>query len=406
MRNLGPLLLVLLLLAGGILLVYGPESTRVQLGASDSGSPDATPGRPPDESTGDSPFSTDERVLGFPAAARRTDEGWRVRLHGWVFEPEKDSVRRRLLLEALGEGMDLDEDEDDEDAEEEDDDAKTPEGGEHEDGGATRDGLFERRAQWFLADNESGKPIHATLGGKTFPLGQTADDGHFIAPVTLSDARARKHDEEGWLHFAVAGRPGVRLSAHLVPPEGISVISDIDDTVKITEVTDREQLLRNTFLRPFRAVEGMAKLYRRWFERGASFHYVSASPWQLYKPLSEFFAEQGFPHGTFHLRRVHFAIPEVVELLERSGEAKAAKLESFLEAYPDRRFVLVGDSGEADPELYGELARNHPKQIRRIYIRNVTGTPASASRYQTAFAGVPRARWRVFDDPGALNLPR
>ena len=84
----------------------------------------------------------------------------------------------------------------------------------------------------------------------------------------------------------------------LVEPQGRSVISDIDDTIKITGVGDPQAMLANTFLRPLRPVPGMATLYRQWADRGAVFHYVSASPWQLYAPLADFLAAEQFPAGT------------------------------------------------------------------------------------------------------------
>jgi phosphatidate phosphatase APP1 len=81
---------------------------------------------------------------------------------------------------------------------------------------------------------------------------------------------------------------------------GIIVISDIDDTIKITQVHDRKATLRNTFLEPFRPVPGMADLYNSWAQKtGAQFCYVSASPWQLYSPLADFIRSNGFPAGVF-----------------------------------------------------------------------------------------------------------
>jgi phosphatidate phosphatase APP1 len=83
----------------------------------------------------------------------------------------------------------------------------------------------------------------------------------------------------------------------------------------------------------------------------------------------------------------------------------ASKLEAIgaiLSDYPQRRFVLVGDSGERDPEVYGEVARQRPDQVSRIYIRDVTGELPNASRYQRAFKDVPADKWRVFQEPETL----
>lgn len=83
-------------------------------------------------------------------------------------------------------------------------------------------------------------------------------------------------------------------SVQLVSPTGISVVSDIDDTIKETHVLNRHELAANTFLREFRGVPGMADLFRRWAAGDhIVFHYVSGSPWQLYPALSDFLRRDG-----------------------------------------------------------------------------------------------------------------
>jgi phosphatidate phosphatase APP1 len=61
---------------------------------------------------------------------------------------------------------------------------------------------------------------------------------------------------------------------HLVGPEGWSVVSDIDDTIKASNVLNKSELLKNTLLREFQAVPGMAKAYQVWEREGAAFHYL------------------------------------------------------------------------------------------------------------------------------------
>ncbi|MBI3191475.1 MAG: DUF2183 domain-containing protein, partial [Pedosphaera parvula] len=66
--------------------------------------------------------------------------------------------------------------------------------------------------------------------------------------------------------------------------------------------------------------------------------------------------------------------------------------------------VLVGDAGERDPEIYGQLARNHPDQIVRIFIREAGESGLNAARYRAAFEGLPADRWKVFRAPAELRL--
>ena len=104
-------------------------------------------------------------------------------------------------------------------------------------------------------------------------------------------------------------------------------------------------------------------MYRDWADRGAMFHYVSASPWQLYHCLSELVHESGFPPGTFHLRAVRLRDPSILRLFLARRRAKRKVIRSILRMFPDRRFVLVGDSGEKDPEkLERDLMGQIPKK--------------------------------------------
>jgi hypothetical protein len=71
-------------------------------------------------------------------------------------------------------------------------------------------------------------------------------------------------------------------TVYVLARHGISVISDIDDTIKISNVLSKRLLLKHTFYTYFKPVEGMSDLYQKWNEQKCQFHYVSASPWQLY----------------------------------------------------------------------------------------------------------------------------
>ena len=206
--------------------------------------------------------------------------------------------------------------------------------------------------------------------------------------------------------FAVTSKRETRIfegSVRLFPGSGVSVISDIDDTVKITNVTDRRQLLENTFFKPFEAVPGMAALYRDLEAQGASLHFVSSSPWQLYEPLTEFLDAAGFPDATLNLKSVRLRDETLFDLFKKGTETKPLQIEPILERYPGRKFILVGDSGEQDPEVYGDIARRYPGSIRRILIRNLDGGKPGDERYREAFRDLPAASWQLFDDARELS---
>ncbi|KAG0172567.1 hypothetical protein DFQ28_010319 [Apophysomyces sp. BC1034] len=159
----------------------------------------------------------------------------------------------------------------------------------------------------------------------------------------------------------------------LIEPTGISVISDIDDTIKITDVPDgSDAILRNTFFRQAREVPGMSDVYRNWAEQGASVHYVSNGPWQVFPALQEFFKDTKFPKGSMHLR----VITTQDLLLGKPKQHKLEVIPKIFQDFPNRKFILVGDSGEYDPEIYQEIYARFPSQVAKIFIHDVTSERA------------------------------
>ncbi|MFH1921907.1 MAG: App1 family protein, partial [Planctomycetota bacterium] len=91
------------------------------------------------------------------------------------------------------------------------------------------------------------------------------------------------------------------------------------------------------------------------------------------------------------------------DLLGSQEGYKSGAIERILADFPERRFILVGDSGEQDPEIYAAIARTHPEQVIRIFIRNVDRPEEEPDRFNTAFQGIPEDRWQVFREPGELD---
>jgi phosphatidate phosphatase APP1 len=327
----------------------------------------------------------DEQVVFYPSYSWQSKDGkwWEVEIHGCVFEPES----RGLALALLRKGLAL---------------------GDVEMTGAQR-AIFAERARLFMVDNERGKRIAIALGNQTHVLDPSGPNGHFTTTLRLSidEANKLRGDAGEATQFQAILAPGdarkFRGVVRFFRPEGWFVISDIDDTIKVTEVTDSSATLRNTFLEPFHAVPGMAGLYREWEKAEAGCFYVSASPWQLYVPLAEFVHSNGFPQGIFQMKAFRLKDSSRASILEDPEKYKPGAIEPILKRFPRRRFVLVGDSGERDPEVYAGLARKHPQQVVRILIRNVTREGTDAPRYQKTFQQLPRDLWEVFDDPAAVT---
>ncbi len=83
-------------------------------------------------------------------------------------------------------------------------------------------------------------------------------------------------------------------------------------------------------------------------------------------------------------------------------EYKKGIIESIFTRYPQRDFILVGDSGEKDPEVYAMMARQFPGRVQRILIRKV-GENNSLTRFTNAFTGLQPDLWQTFDDTGEIN---
>jgi phosphatidate phosphatase APP1 len=273
--------------------------------------------------------------------------------------------------------------------------------------------IYRERMRGFLVDNERGKQVPVRLASQVVAPAKTEPGGHAWASVIVPQEQAAPHivtRSNGLATLPVqadTNQTQGRVFAgevFLVPPSGWSVISDLDDTIKISQVSDRKELIRNTFCRPFKPVEGMAAVYQRWSRNERAFlHYVTASPWQLYEPLANFARDAGFPQGVWHMKPVRFTDRTALNLTASPESYKIPEISRILERYPQRQFILVGDSGEKDPEIYGELARRFPDRVRLILIREVSDDPVDGARYREAFRGLSPTTWKIFRE--AKELP-
>ena len=66
--------------------------------------------------------------------------------------------------------------------------------------------------------------------------------------------------------------------------------------------------------------------------------------------------------------------------------------------------MLVGDTGERDPEIYAAIARRYPDRVRSIWLRDPVagGTPGVQARLEAAYEGLPRSLWHLIVDGTGL----
>lgn len=247
----------------------------------------------------------------------------------------------------------------------------------------------------FVVDNQSYKRPKIKLAGLTFQSSKSGKNGHFRTSIILPQSHVPKQSESPTiLPYKVVDdkRRKFEGAVHLVPPTGVSVISDIDDTIKITNYLNKKDFLKNTFLLEFKAVPGMAELYQQWKTQyeNCCFHFVSASPYQLYEELDAFCQKEGFPPATFHLKTVRPKDKTILQLFADPMDYKRQHIEGIFKKFPGRTFRLVGDSGEKDPEIYADIYRDYPNQVEGIWIRNINN--ATADRMN----GVPSEKFQFF----------
>ena len=329
----------------------------------------------------------------FPTYARRLpgEKRWRATVAGMVSRPLPPQSRRRsLAIGILRRLLELDESQ-------------------------LQSEVFQRRVNAFLFRRVAGERVRIMLGGRLIDVGSSDRVGHFQHVIDLEetdvDALAQPADAFvpaaacRWLPYQSATAAddrgiGNQLLSHapaaggiqLIDEAGLSVISDIDDTVKVTNVENRRELLANTLLREFYAVQGMPEIYRGWQESGTAFHYVSASPWQLASCLEGFLRSSGLPGGSMHLKIFRLKDSTPLGRLSSRKRSKRRLIEQIITDFPRRKFLLVGDSGERDPEVYAAVARRYPGKVAAVAIRQLEGK-------------LPRVKVRARLDRLAKRLP-
>jgi phosphatidate phosphatase APP1 len=115
---------------------------------------------------------------------------------------------------------------------------------------------------------------------------------------------------------------------------------------------------------------GAAAFYQALCAEHNPIFYVSSSPWNLYDVLTEFFELNDIPQGPLMLRDWGIKPSELLPLGHKKH--KLESIRAILDAYPDLPFVLIGDSGQEDPEIYRDVVHEYPERIRAIYIRDVS----------------------------------
>lgn len=227
----------------------------------------------------------------------------------------------------------------------------------------------------------------------------SGEEGYFrawIRPTEPLDANRLWHPLELTV-VSDAASPATKTHALTPSPTAaFGVISDLDDTVVRTDATSFVRMMRGVLFSNARTrlpFEGVAAFYhalhRGAHEDGANpIFYVSSSPWNLYDTLIEFLEHRGIPMGPLLLRDWGLG-RHARPTGHRSHKTDAIR--QILDMYPHMQFLLIGDSGQQDPEIYADIVAAYPRRIMGIYIRDVTGHAARRTSIEALASHVHQA---------------
>jgi phosphatidate phosphatase APP1 len=249
-------------------------------------------------------------------------------------------------------------------------------------------GLFLNSWKRFETDEIKHAELKITLPNSTVLTTTTDDHGYFKIDEQVVGLK-NLANEDGWLSFEVAYidenlkrqiQSNNRFQGELLIPclgADFGVISDIDDTIIHTGVvsTLKWKVLINSIFKSAASripLEGAAAFYHK-LHRGLSgknanpIFYVSHSPWNLYRYLDFFLKQNDFPKGPILLR----SFKDIFKKTSRDQTQKHIEIINILRTYPKLSFILIGDSGEHDADIYMEVAKEFPSQVIAIYLRSV-----------------------------------
>jgi Uncharacterized conserved protein (DUF2183) len=257
--------------------------------------------------------------------------------------------------------------------------------------------IYDERVR-LLRSSGSNEALAINVGGEIHPV-TPGESGYFRKSIALSQQRLQSLAADGFVGFHDAASLASGKAA-VVPNGALMVLTDMDDTIKISQMTCFLCKVKRAFYLPHEAVPGMKEQYQKWkadLGPAIHFHVVSAGPWQWQLPLQKFTDQQQAPNQPkFPLFTWDMRVTELSTLAGYIKEAghggplpfKIKTIRELMDRFPESQFVLIGDSGEKDPEVFATLIRredgraNYAARIKHVFIRNISGDLPGNARYQ------------------------
>ncbi len=188
------------------------------------------------------------------------------------------------------------------------------------------------------------------------------------------------------------GSAATTTHVYVVDPSArFGIVSDIDDTVMVTALPRPFLAAWHTFVVNEHArttTPGMPVLY----ERLTALHqhtpviYLSTGAWNVAPTLTRFLSRNLYPRGPLLLTDWG---PTADRWFRSGRDHKQSNLERLAREFPEIRWLLVGDDGQHDEEIYSEFVSAHPEQTLAVCIRQLTPGEAvlAGSSARTSSAG-------------------
>jgi phosphatidate phosphatase APP1 len=260
-----------------------------------------------------------------------------------------------------------------------------------------------------------GTPLHTVQLGQSELYDPFDPKRDQAADFAVSDSHgyldlvAQGENSEGVhnVSYRVRGREAVHAPLFTIPSSAkVGVISDLDDTIIVTDVPRLLSAVVNMLFRNPRhrkAVPGMSTFYMRLHHElpDAPFFYLSTSPWNVETALRHFIRAHGFPEGPLLLRDFD---PRPKTFIPSGVQHKLEFCEQLMADFPDMRFILIGDDGQHDPQTYAEVAKRYPGRVIAIGIRQLEPKESMLVRGHVPVPPMPEVNVPVFYGSTGLNL--
>lgn len=244
-------------------------------------------------------------------------------------------------------------------------------------------------------------------GQQTIQLpNETTDEGDFDVFVPIQNTSGGLLPGTGniapqRLNLYAQGTNTGNATSYLVSNQGLTVISDIDDILRVTKIYQPKEGLLNTFARPFTQWMNMPDIYRNWSVSLPTmhFHYLTTTPEQVTRNYEQFIYDT-YPGGSFDTRPLNFSD------LSATLSIRKFLLEKIFQTFPQRKFILVADTSNSDVMRdYPAMAKEYPGQVQCIFLRNTSATDSGDKfPYDTSgFQGLNQSMYMFFLVPDDLT---